>query len=350
MTGRWNQILGIVLLLQVGLVALTHWPRSGEDVASHPLVTFPRDAITEIEITAGTEPGSTKPADTVKLVNKGSDGWVIANAYDYPADPSKVTELLDRLTAITVRSPVATQATSQSSLKVADADFGRMVRVKAGADELTFYVGAARSNAVNVRKAGENDVYEARGVSEYQIKNNARGFYDSSYTSTPFDSIDRFTLKNASGTFTLVRRADKTWYVEGNEAAPVDANEADSLVRRVATIRMSEPAGKEITPEMGLDGKTRVEWSTTEAPVASEADAQGGTEDAAQGQPVVRKHGLTIGATTETMAYVKSDENAFVVKTYDSGMKPLREATVASLSPKPAGDPEAEAMMHQMGR
>ena len=219
MTGRWNQILGIVLLLQVALVALTHWPSSGDDVASRPLVTFPRDAITEIEITAGTEPGSTKPADSVKLVNKGSDGWVIANAYDYPADPSKVTELLDKLTAITVRSPVATQETSQSSLKVADTDFGRKVRVKAGADELTFYAGAARSNAVNVRKEGEKEVYEARGVSEYQLKNNARGFYDSSYTSTAFDAIDRFTVKNASGTFTLVRRADKTWYIEGNEAA-----------------------------------------------------------------------------------------------------------------------------------
>jgi hypothetical protein len=344
MTGRWNQILGVVLLLQVALVALTHWPHSAEDVASHPLVTFPRDAITEIEVTAGTEPGSTKPADSVKLVNKGADGWVIANAFDYPADPSKVSDLLDKLTAITVRTPVATQETSQSSLKVADADFGRKVRVKAGNDEITFYAGAARSNAVNVRKAGEKEVYEARGVSEYQIKNNARGFYDSSYTSTTFDAIDRFTLKNPSGTFTLVRRADKTWYVEGNEAAPVDANEADSLVRRVATIRMSEPAGKDITPEMGLDGKTRVEWSTTETPPPA--------EDGTQGQPVVRKHGLTIGATTDTMAFVKSDENAFVVKTYDSGMKPLREATVASLAPKPEPktDPEAEAMMHDMGR
>jgi hypothetical protein len=342
MMGRWNQILGIVLLLQVALVALTHWPSSGEDVASHPLVTFPRDAITEIEITSGTEPGSTKPADSVLLVNKGTDGWVIANASDYPADPSKVTELLDKLTSITVRKPVATQETSQSSLKVADADFGRKVRVKAGADELTFYVGAARSNAVNVRKAGEKEVYESRGVSEYQIKNNPRGFYDSSYTSTAFDAIDRFTLKNASGTFTLVRRADKTWYVEGNETVPVDANEASSLVRRVATIRMSEPAGKEITPEMGLDGKTRVEWSTTEAPPPA--------DDGTQGESVVRKHGLTIGATVENMAYVKSDENPFVVKTYDSGMKPLRDATVASLAPKPPGDPEAEAMMHQLGR
>ena len=73
-------------------------------------------------------------------------------------------------------------------------------------------------------------------------------------------------------------------------------------------------------------------------------------DDGTQGEPVVRKHGLTIGATTETMAYVKSDENAFVVKTYDSGMKPLREATVASLAPQPPGDPEAEAMMHQLGR
>jgi hypothetical protein len=341
MTGRWNQILGIVLVLQVALVALTHWPRSGDNVASRQLVTFPRDAITEIEITAGTEPGSTKAAESVLLVNKGADGWVIGNAHDYPADPSKVTELLDKLTALSVRKPVAMQETSQSSLKVADADFGRKVRIKAGADELTFYVGAARSTAVNVRTAGEKEVYEAKGVSEYQLKSNARGFYDSSYTSTPFDTIDRFTLKNPSGTFTLVRHDDRSWHVEGNEAAPVDANEADSLVRRVATIRMSEPAGKEITPEMGLDGSTRVEWSTTEAPPPA--------DDGTQGESVVRKHGLTIGATVETMAYVKSDANDFVVKTYDSGMKPLREATVASLAPKPAGDPEAEAMLHGMG-
>jgi hypothetical protein len=202
----------------------------------------------------------------VKLVNKGSDGWVIANAYDYPADPSKVTELLDKLTAITVRTPVATQETSQSSLKVADTDFGRKVRVKAGADELTFYAGAARSNAVNVRKDGEKEVYEARGVSEYQLKNNARGFYDSSYTSTAFDAIDRFTLKNASGTFTLVRRADKTWYLEGNEAA-ADRRERGRLPRAPRRHDPHERAGGQgHHAEMGLDGKTRVEWSTTERP------------------------------------------------------------------------------------
>ena len=93
---------------------------------------------------------------------------------------------------------------------------------------------------------------------------------------------------------------------------------------------------------MGLDGKTRVEWSTTEAPPPA--------DDGTQGESVVRKHGLTIGATTETMAYIKSDENAFVVKTYDSAMKPLREATLASLAPQPAVDPEAEAMMRELGR
>jgi hypothetical protein len=92
---------------------------------------------------------------------------------------------------------------------------------------------------------------------------------------------------------------------------------------------------------MGLDGKTRVEWSTTEAPPPA--------EDGTQGESVVRNYGLTIGATTETMAHVKSDENPFVVKTYDSGMKILREATVASLAPKPEGDPEVEAMMHEVG-
>ncbi len=57
MTGRWNQILGIVLAVQVALVAFTRWPRSDDDVQSRPLVTFPRDAITEIEITSGDRPG-----------------------------------------------------------------------------------------------------------------------------------------------------------------------------------------------------------------------------------------------------------------------------------------------------
>jgi hypothetical protein len=50
------------------------------------------------------------------------------------------------------------------------------------------------------------------------------------------------------------------------------------------------------------------------------------------------------------MAYVKSDENAFVVKTYDSADEAAPRRHVASLAPKPAGDPEAEAMMHEMGR
>ena len=67
-------------------------------------------------------------------------------------------------------------------------------------------------------------------------------------------------------------------------AAPVDANEADALVRRVATIRMSEPAGKDVTPEMGLDGKTRVEWSTSEAPPPAE-DGTPETHDQPLGPP-----------------------------------------------------------------
>ena len=129
---RVNQALGIALAVQVGLAAVVWWPRGEATVEATAVMTMDAAAVTRVEITG--KPMPDQAAKPVVLTRRGPADWVISSAFDYPASSDKVDDLLETLTGLVVRNPIATNATRHAQLKVGDTEYGRRVTVEPSRD------------------------------------------------------------------------------------------------------------------------------------------------------------------------------------------------------------------------
>ncbi len=190
-----------------------------------------------------------KDQPVVELVKRGSD-WQLASHYDYPADASKVTDLVDKLIAIRTRGPMASGKARQKQLEVADDDYQRKLVITAGGKDITLYVGAsAGARQTSVRLAGSNDVHGAAGLSTFAIGNAPDAWIDASYFKVEKEQIASIEVSNQNGTFTLEpAAAGGGWTVEMNgkpvevpAGQEIDKEYLDRVVSRVSSMIMSEP-------------------------------------------------------------------------------------------------------------
>ena len=307
-----NRILAGLLAGQLALAAITWWPNGEPEARLVPALTAPVAEWTVVEIvgqtTGGEEP---KP---VRLVRDGS-GWGLSSSGGYPADATRVKDMLDHLVMLQLGTPISTQATSHRDLSVADDTFTRKVTVGAGGQTTTFYLGAGTGSAVNLRMSGTDAVHVGRGFTAWSVGDTDARYYDSSYVKVDPKKLRTLTISTPTGSWTLDHRADDTWAIAGSPDVPVDATKIGSLARRAVDLRMAKPVGRDALPEFGLAGGARVEW-TAEGP---------------DGAPTAG--GYTIGGTRETFRYVKADDRAWVVEVGTSTLQPLLDFAPAAIAP-----------------
>jgi hypothetical protein len=184
----------------------------------------------------------------IELVKRGSD-WQLASHHDYPADGSKVNELLEKVTAIRTRGPLASGKTRQKQLEVADDSYQRKLVITAGGKDVTLYVGAsAGARQTSVRLAGSDEVHGASGLSAFAVGATPAAWIDTAYFKVEKDQIASVEVTNQNGTFSLEPGADGAWTVELNGkpvAVPagqeIDKDLVDRMVNRIASLSMSEP-------------------------------------------------------------------------------------------------------------
>lgn len=309
---RTHMILLGALVAQVGIGAITWWPSSSEATPARKLVDLERDRITAITVQG--KPPEGKDPTPVKLAKK--DGhWVIASDQDYPAQADQVNDLLDKLTSIEVRLPEATRPEDANALKVGPDDYGRIVTLTAGSETKKLYIGAAGRNRVHVRLDGSNDIYEAKGMSEWSVKDTPRGYFDANYVNVNPGDVTSLTIRNGKGQFTL-HKEDSGWTADDlPDGKSLDDAAVNRLVKRALHLRMTGPVGTTVKPEYQLEHGVRVEWTIA----GSDGPSFGG---------------YNIGATHDHHAYVKADGNDFVVDVTDGSIRELREASLEALLAK----------------
>ncbi len=292
-----NQILAGLLGVQVLLALLVFVKKDDNRIGSlEPFIDgIAADKVERIrvydsyppakeETGEGTRKSKDQPA--VELVKRGSD-WQVATSYDYPADGSKVTDLLDKVIAIRTRGPIASGKARQKQLEVADDDYQRKLVITAGGKDTTIYVGAsAGARQTSVRLAGSDDVYGAMGLSAFAVGANAAAWIDTSYFKVEKEQIASIEVSNQNGTFTLEPGAGG-WTVEMNgKPVPVPAGNdldkefIDRVVNRISSMTMTEPGD----PKKNVDNPTVTVVVQMKAPQAAGADggppvsSQPGTE------------------------------------------------------------------------
>ncbi len=273
---KTNQILAGLVVAQFALIALT-WAGAGQSGGddANALVPAEVDSVTAIEIT-GKPAKAGEASKTVKLSKKG-DKWVVSSAADFPAKKDKVEEVVKKLVEAKVRAPVATNKANHAALKVADGTFDKKVTISAGGSEHKLVVGSGKSSSIHARFADKDEVYLARGISAWAISDRIASYVDTQYVKV--DDPTEVRVQNPKGTISIHKDADKMVVAELPPDANVDDSRVTAFVNSAKSLRMAEPVGREIKPEYGLDGGTKVVLKGKDVEVKYTIGAKAGDED-----------------------------------------------------------------------
>ena len=299
-TLRW---LGIALAVQAALVVVTWWPAEPE--AIRPLIGISRADVTELEVSIRSAEGEAE--EPLRIAREG-EGWVLRSEADYPAETAQVEALLDAVVGLRAGPPVATRDTSHEALLIDDAGYGRKLRVASADTDETWLLAPATSRSVYARRAGDDTVYRAAGSSEWAFRERAATYRDAEYVSDDAGAFDALAVENAQGSLRFERRDGAWTLAELSEGETADAAAIEQLASQVATLRLSQPVGRDVLPEHGLDGSVRVDWTIS------------GEDQSISG-------GYAVGADVESDAYVKAVDHPFVVRVARSQVSALRDAT-----------------------
>jgi len=90
---RGNQVLAAILIAQIALAVLIFWPREASVAAGEPLLAgLEADQVVRLVIRDN--------QDQELQLAKGGDGWVLADAGDYPVNQGAVPELLEKIVSL----------------------------------------------------------------------------------------------------------------------------------------------------------------------------------------------------------------------------------------------------------
>ncbi len=324
---RLMGLLAATLGLQLLLILLFRapWGDGGGTLETRALVPA-LEAITPVRLELGGSDGESITLD------KTGDGWGIAGLGGFPADDEKVQKLIDDLEALRVRRPVVTSSRYHDAFKVEDDDHEGRVRLwaDAGAEpKLDLIVGDSPNyRVVHLRLAGEDAVYEARGLAAYDLQPQTTSWIRKELAGAAADNVVGLELANARGRF-RVDKVDGAWKVvspEGSAGDVLDTKKVEDLVRSAAALRLADAAGARDDGAHGL--------SAPAATVTLRWTADGAGATSAESPADVQEVTLEIGGQVPdktSQRYVGRTGLAYTGTIWESSVTTFLEKQLADL-------------------
>ncbi len=247
---RTNQILAALLALQIVIAVVVFWPRSEAGLGSGESLFPGLETDQVMRLTIDDSLG-----EQIQMA-KNDAGWVLPKADDYPVFEDRVSELLTTIAGLRTDRLVARTETSHKRLRVADDDFERRIVFElADGTTHTLYAGTSPTFRVShVRADDGQEVYLVSDFSAASASVQANAWVDTLYLDVPQEQVTTLTLENANGVFTFQKDEAGAW-TTSDLAADEVVNEinVNSLVSRLASLRMLYPLGKTDKAEYGLE-------------------------------------------------------------------------------------------------
>jgi hypothetical protein len=235
-------ILSAVLVLQLVLAAGLHWAGSANSAgeSGQKLLAVDFDQLDGLRI----EDGNSSVA-----IRKINQEWQLPDI-DFPAAATRLNDFLDKLNELEKGWPVATSGDAAGRFKVSDDEFERRITLSQGEDvKAVLYLGTSpRYRNVHARLDGESEIHLIElGTYEAGIRQD--------------DWIDKEILKQDPADITRVswgdwvfEKKDDVWTLPGlKEDEQANVQEIQTLVDKIANIRIEGVLGKENKKEFGLD-------------------------------------------------------------------------------------------------
>lgn len=272
---RTIQMLTLVLGLQLLLAAGLHW--AGTNIAAPeatgPLLTVETGKVSRIVLT-GNE------GDKTVLVK--SDGqWRLEGPEGFPADPGKITGLLERLADLRA-SPVARTEGARERFRVGEDNFKRRIALGSGEKVLAeLYLGTSPGkDRVHVRAAGSNAIHTV-SFGLYNAPLAATDWRDKGVLAIPGEQIAAIQVDDLR----IVRSESPSnagtaaWKAVAPPAGKkLDVQALKGLVRQIENLRFSEfigeqkPDGYQWKPPTASFTVTRKQGEAIEFTIAGDKD------------------------------------------------------------------------------
>lgn len=240
---KWIAILSVLLVAQLALALALNI--TGEDYDAYApqgkLLAFDRQAADGLRIEDG----------QASVVLRKHDGkWLLPESGDFPADQGAVERLLDELAGLQKGWPVATTAGAAKHFKLGTEGFERRLTVLAKDQILAeLYVGTAPGfRKVHVRRAGEDAVY-AVDFNAWEANAKADDWIDREILKLSEGDIERIELAGV----VLQREGDALEVANLADGQETNAQEATTLLSRLAGLRIQSLLGSEPKPAYGQD-------------------------------------------------------------------------------------------------
>jgi hypothetical protein len=246
--GQWT-LIGL-LVVQAMLIAVLRNPATAGPAEPGSLVPE-LDTAKVMRVEVGTTP------DEKLVLERNESAWTISTADGYPADASKVNDLLTTIRDARTRTAVVTSDKYHESLEVTEEKAQARIRLYREGESDPFVdliIGKTTSGGAHVRIAGEEDVWDVRDLTPWQLRAETATWMDKTLVDVPTDSVQKVAVKNEHGTFE-VERVDGDWIV----VTPGDAkgrscskDKIDPIVRAAASLTAAAAAGRLDPSSQGL--------------------------------------------------------------------------------------------------
>ncbi|GIV81913.1 MAG: hypothetical protein KatS3mg051_1267 [Anaerolineae bacterium] len=245
---RLNKILAFILALQIVLLAARAlWPESESRASGEALLAdFDTAAVTQLRISDG---------DGKQVVlKKDGDEWVLPDYGNYPALPTRVSLLLDKIKGLRTDRLITRSTTSHRRLRVSSDEFERLIEIEGGDSTHKLYLGkSGGGNTLHVRLDDQPQVYLVSGLAVSDAGVAVSSWINTLYFSVPSDQVISLRLQNANGTFEFTKSGD-SWNMAGlAEGETLNEQALKTLLNQITALYMSAPIGKEEQADFGLD-------------------------------------------------------------------------------------------------
>ncbi|MDH3627439.1 MAG: DUF4340 domain-containing protein [Acidobacteriota bacterium] len=241
---RNQRILLVVLAVQILLIVVVRMPMGERGVSAGPTPLIAGwDELVPTRVMFGGDD------DAVQLLRAG-DGWQVEALDGFPADGAKLESLLTKIGALEVRRPLVRSARYHESFGVREQDAEARLRIWGdGNDDPAvdlLFGNPPNFGSIHLRQADEDAVYEVRDLAAYDVSGPAGNWIDKDWLKIDSSDIDGLTVRNVSGSFTVVR-GDEGWAVEEPAefaGQPLGDDQLAGLLSDISGLRISDVAGR----------------------------------------------------------------------------------------------------------
>lgn len=254
-------VLGLagLLAMQLLLAAVTSGGNRLAPAATDDLLAnFEAEHIDRIEIIT---PEGTEPL----LLSRADSGWIMPGLGDFPADATRIDQLLQTLAELHRPLPIATSESARQRFKVADAVFEQRITLTDGkATVATLILGDAPGfRRRYLRLAGDDAIHDVR-FEVFNLSDQPADWIARDQLRLERDRIQRLTADN----WRLSKQGD-TWILDGaasNDERELDQTKVQALLTTLANLSYREVLGTQapqgfdpdapmLALEIGLDEK-----------------------------------------------------------------------------------------------